>query len=494
MAGDGRDAGGSGDNGGADGRERRARRWTWVLAAFLLVVLAAGGGWWRWGDLAERRLAERVEQLRRDGQPVAPQDLVRPGVAGADNAAIDLRAAAALIDSKSDTWQAFQKLDFDQPLPAEAPEVIAKVTRQAEHRRALALLRQARDKPGADWQMSMRSPLLSTLLPDLGEQRNLSELARAAVLDADGRGDHAAVVEYLRDVLAIGRALDKQPVLVGHLVACAVGALDTHLLGRLAPDLQIGGAALSGDNAGTVRPAAPRQVRVLIDELLDEASLREGLLQALRDERVLQLDTAQLLADGQLSPAAVGAGKVGPVPLMPRAMILTDARLMLDHTTAVLAAVERSPDWQSFQQSVPPTPLAGKPAATRHLLATVLLPSYDNAVKTHYQTLAGRRLAAAALALRWYMTEHAGKTPGALEELVPKYLPSVPADPFAAGGRPLRYLPGPSRPLVYSVGENGTDEGGSQAPVDPRKTSSTRWEQQDAVFSLEPKPSGAEDK
>jgi hypothetical protein len=122
------------------------------------------------------------------------------------------------------------------------------------------------------------------------------------------------------------------------------------------------------------------------------------------------------------------------------------------------------------------------------MLATMLLPTFDNAIRTHFQTLAGRRMAAVALAVRWYTVEHDGKPPRTLDELVPKYLPYVPADPFAPGGAPLRYRVGPPHPLVYSLGENGTDEGGSRTPMNPRRTVTTRWEQQDAVFSLEPQP------
>ena len=42
-------------------------------------------------------------------------------------------------------------------------------------------------------------------------------------------------------------------------------------------------------------------------------------------------------------------------------------------------------------------------------------------------------------------------------------------DPLAAGGSPLRYLPG-EKPLVYSVGENGRDDGGKEPlPGSPRE-------------------------
>jgi hypothetical protein len=106
-------------------------------------------------------------------------------------------------------------------------------------------------------------------------------------------------------------------------------------------------------------------------------------------------------------------------------------------------------------------------------------------VKTHFHGLGDRRLAATALAARWCASEHGGQFPQSLDELVPTYLPSVPIDLMAAGGKALRYVPAP-RPLLYSVGDNGADDGGSTAPLDPRKQPMNRWDQQDAVFPLDP--------
>jgi hypothetical protein len=70
---------------------------------------------------------------------------------------------------------------------------------------------------------------------------------------------------------------------------------------------------------------------------------------------------------------------------------------------------------------------------------------------------------------------------------VPAYLPAVPKDPFAAGGKPLRYSASdPAVPSVYSVGEDGVDDGGSRAPVNPRRNNNGRWEKRDAVQEMKP--------
>jgi hypothetical protein len=62
--------------------------------------------------------------------------------------------------------------------------------------------------------------------------------------------------------------------------------------------------------------------------------------------------------------------------------------------------------------------------------------------------------------LELYHREH-GKWPESLGELSPKYLPTLPADPIT--GKPLHYNVVNDRPIVYSVGVDGDDDGGRLA-------------------------------
>jgi hypothetical protein len=106
----------------------------------------------------------------------------------------------------------------------------------------------------------------------------------------------------------------------------------------------------------------------------------------------------------------------------------------------------------------------------------------------YLRQLARRRMAAVALAMRLYEVDH-GHWPAKLENLVPKYLPAVPDDPFLpAGTGKIRYLPSAKPPRLYSVGDNQTDEGGDYCsdPNDP--ASSSDLEKQDHIFFLKDKP------
>jgi hypothetical protein len=61
---------------------------------------------------------------------------------------------------------------------------------------------------------------------------------------------------------------------------------------------------------------------------------------------------------------------------------------------------------------------------------------------------------------------------------VPTYLAAVPTDPF--DGQPLRYKKLAKGYIVYSVGENGKDDGGDQT-VSAR----TGWKTPDITFTVE---------
>ena len=116
------------------------------------------------------------------------------------------------------------------------------------------------------------------------------------------------------------------------------------------------------------------------------------------------------------------------------------------------------------------------------MMIRILAPGLDAAVERGFRALAERRLAAVALAVRLYYVEK-GKWPGSLDELAPQYLPAVPDDPMASGKK-IGYVADAQRPRNYSVGENETDEGGSDAPRKKTVGGGGRWTEEDAVVHL----------
>lgn len=154
-------------------------------------------------------------------------------------------------------------------------------------------------------------------------------------------------------------------------------------------------------------------------------------------------------------------------------MLLDNSRAMARYTTFVMQTFAVSPDLPAYRAALAasdPVPEV-RDSPRRYGMAAVTMPSISRGVESHYRGLANRRLAATCLAFRLYALDHGGKLPEKLGDLVPAYLPSVPLDPLAAGGTALRYIneqADPQRPRVYSVGEDGKDEGGG-VPKDETK-------------------------
>lgn len=90
-----------------------------------------------------------------------------------------------------------------------------------------------------------------------------------------------------------------------------------------------------------------------------------------------------------------------------------------------------------------------------------------------------RQMALAAIALRRYR-DATGRAPSSLTALVPAYLSSAPLDRM--DGKPLRYqLHSDGTWILYSVGEDGIDDGGNPAP-NFGYTLRNMWDGRDAVW------------
>jgi hypothetical protein len=109
--------------------------------------------------------------------------------------------------------------------------------------------------------------------------------------------------------------------------------------------------------------------------------------------------------------------------------------------------------------AVLPSPVPGMEPPPRQSLRQTFRPSFLQFGRKACYHAAQLRMARLSCALERYRRTH-GRYPGKLEDLVPAFLPSVPLDP--GDGKPMRYQPLPEGGyLLYSIGADGRDEGGS---------------------------------
>ncbi len=115
-----------------------------------------------------------------------------------------------------------------------------------------------------------------------------------------------------------------------------------------------------------------------------------------------------------------------------------------------------------------------------HILLHMFRPDYSWVTRSYLRDVAQLRIARVGLAIQRYRLA-VGKCPDVLMDLVPTYLDTIPKDPF--NGRTLRYEKLETGFVVYSIGEDRSDDGGKERlPIGKRKKAPSSW---DITFIVE---------
>ena len=326
-----------------------------------------------------------------------------------------------------------------------------------------------------DWGIPYHRPLFSVILDYVIYQKEVPRFLLAAAGVAAADGDSASAVECLFDSLRLADA-HWGPLNSCHMIGTWIIQLTADEVQAVLPVLTIRGTDGSPTTSPTDRAVGRDRLLELIRDLLDEGPQRRGAVRAYQGTHVFNDDYMQCLADeGWLLRPAFNAAATDLLPW--DRQLERAAERPTASTVGALQALD--------------VPELGPADFQRMFASGWWLVVHDQ------RAAADRRLAAVALAARLYQADHAGRLPDALADLVPAYLPAVPADPFRPDAGPLGYaptfavmppaLPNSPRfppfpsPRLYSVGADGLDAGGAGDPTD-------RWDRTspDAPFLLAP--------
>jgi hypothetical protein len=276
-------------------------------------------------------------------------------------------------------------------------------------------------------------------------------------------GNHGEFVEILSDMHALAGAIDHQPMLVPHLTVITVNSLALSLVEEIGTQLAI----KTQPGVNNSQAARPEAVQALIKQLLNEDAFASEVVNAFRFERAMQLDSVLMVASGKMATntqwfKASLQTSIAPTHLLLGPLFESDGLWMMEHMSDEIEAIQ-SPSYPEYQDCMRRASSLGKrpaggPKGIRNLLSSILMPSLGRAASAHYRALGQRRMAAIALAIRLFEVNR-GHRPRTLDELVPDYLPTVPADPMSSNGV-IQYLPNAEHPRLYSIGLDGIDDGG----------------------------------
>ena len=434
---------------------------------FLLAIRLA------WGWHAHRAFERAIAEIKQRGKPIEPEDFDSPEIPDEENAVVFLLKA---IDALDLTPEAFEFVDAalgSTVLEFESGEwtrVESDTARRIEARNAeaLRLVRTARRAPRAAWGHNFDSPVINVMFPKHSELRQLLKLLNALSMAASQRGDHHNAVQYIRDMLAIAEFLHEEPTLLGHLNARAGVRCATVRVEDALPLIRQFGLDTLPAPDGT-RPVTRTDAEELLQALLGESRYVSAGPNKMRFERMLVCDLIRCITSGRAEIQSLNSrlGIVQPSrleyllawPFFPA--FFADGHRAIEILSGYVEALA-SPNWPLAKRWFSGNEVDSKIGdwfirPMTRAMGTIQGLGYF--ARLHYEGMTERRMAATAVAIRLFREDH-GRRPDTLEELVPKYLPAVPRDPMAEDDAPIRYLPNASPPILYSVSENGVDDGG----------------------------------
>lgn len=485
----------------------------------LFIVASAGGRVW-WGWYADRQYQAVVDRIRARGEPVTWAEMKPPSIPDDQNAVEVYKRVLAMpefqkamdltVAPKSATQPAAQaggasggpsavdefvlldkplgygkgealreKLD-DKEFRSKHPEFVKTFLRVSE--RLLAEMAKAHGL-NSDWKLNYDQSLMKAVHPGLTEYVNLVRIPWICALAAHDRGDDALAIECMGIGWDVGESPQSGQMLVPHLVSVTDQTLVSLAIEQLAVDLRVGAAPAAG------RP----EVEELISRLLDMRGTTSSLSRAFMTERAFGQDAIRMILEDPRSISQL-QGEYEPrpsrtIPLPARALISLASGPMwkmqasehMEFMDSYVLAAKSGP--ASFTAPTPgwmnnPTPLDH----VTHAMSMLLTPALSRVFAFQNRTLATRRMSATALAIRLYELDN-GKRPATLAELCPKYLQTIPEDPFDPAKGAIRYLPNAKYPILYSIGPDGLDDGG-RFGVRGSAVKYVDWEKLDMPFFL----------
>jgi hypothetical protein len=461
-----------------------------TLAAYRRQLAAQGE------KLAIREIAPRVTAAEQD----AAQDLIHsiglfgPGLADYPPAMRNVVPGRAMI-----AWaeEAVPTTDSTNVWPTISRRIL-------DHQQELANLRAALQNPrirlDLDYNLGFSLPL-----PHLAQLKNAATWLSIATLVELHESHASNAMEKLQACLTLVRPLEKEPLIISQLVRLAIAQMALNATWELLQhpgwqDAQLAGLQAQWSSPNFFDAAAPalemdRAMRLSACALARTSYSNFQTIQLSGGRPPATVGLGQLLAHPSQNTQHFVAGVAGYSQyymwkgdwsyqeelynLQTTEAALNAARLTLTNGAFLSAFKKLAADLTKINSSFA--------NSTNHFCFT--FPAL--AVQSYLLKLADweteRRMLVTAIALKRFQLR-SGRYPADLKELVPDYLPELPVD--FMDGQILRYRPiGGETYLLYSVGEDGEDNGGDPTPSpNPANLYNAWWKARDIVWPMPANP------
>ncbi len=430
---------------------RRVLRWTVLIALGVFVVVVVAGA--VWGYVVAGQLREEVAKIQAAGEPLTFTDLDadRPEVKEGDDAGRYYQAALALVrheDSEEiwDAGRAYRDALSEIPTSRPADDVVQEVNRLlADNELALDMLDRGAERSGCRFDMGIEQGI-AVCMERLSQARRAVRLVSLRTLVRASKGDGDGATDSAISLIRMARMFDHHPVMIVHLVKVACLAL------------------ASQDTEIVLERGQPAEASLQnLQQVLLSVQLGEDLSRVALAERVYGLQLMRDQINPSLGKAALADQGSGALPERwpPAGFWNPPGRWMAVAYLRELAELV-SASRQPWPQVLGAMEGVGSESSS---FFPGQSPSFARAAVLTGKTMAFTRSALVSVMIERYRRAN-GKLPDALGALVPTYTKSLPLDPFT--GTDLLYRHEEQSYVVYSVGENRTDD---QGDVDSKEKS-----------------------
>jgi hypothetical protein len=299
----------------------------------------------------------------------------------------------------------------------------------------------------------------NTLLPHLAEIKKGVGLLEAEAWVHVANGEQEKAVASLLAAGRLADSLSEEPLIVSQLVRIACWGSICTCMERII----------------NVKPFSEEQL-ISLQNMLARDERPQAAARALAGERACGLSMFNsrnprgVLGSYGASPRLserIGRGLVFSA-LKLTGILQKDRNFYMTAMETNIATAELDfPGRFSAAQQIPPS--VALPSSQLCIVSAMILPALQKTFVKDAEHAAHIRVAKTAVAVERFRRANGNALPKDLAELTPAFMKEIPADPF--DGKPLRFKLRGEGYVIYSIGSDGLDNGGTE--YDPRVASGT---------------------
>jgi hypothetical protein len=424
-----------------------------LALAALLVVLILLIAVWRMGMASGN--AARFKAIKAAGEPASARELDDwyEAVDDKENAALIWLDGIAKFNPKlekdqASPWSRIKMPSRDQRLTQTQFQMASDIVQA--NKEALELFRRAATMPRSRYPVDFSQGMFAELAHLSPLKSAASVLQVEALVHAQsGRGGKAA--ESIQALLGAGRSLAQEPILISQLVRAAMDSMAVSSAERTLNLTALTEPQLAALQAAFAAAETPNlTTRALIGERACTATMLNSPRDLKPPSNPDELQTSLMTQKGFGSSLMRASG-----------LLQRDLGFFLD-AMATNIAISRSADPGPFLGGTNLQAIELRARREYYVMTSMLLPALTRTTVRDVEHRARLRAAQTALAVERFRLANAGRLPASLAELTPKYLAALPVDPF--DGEPLRFKTRTTGYVVYSIGQDGKDDGGTPLP------------------------------